>query len=157
VTWYPLEINAGEVNPIVFEFSGATWFHFIVFVNSQNNCYWSIQNPLLIHEFPLHCLKVGVWCAMSKHGLLGLLLAHEIIISQWYILHILTPSLEYVSNYMVTYALLFQRNIATDHTENSSMCFLQSVFGDKIIIGDFGPTFHHKWNCVIFIVKYVKA
>jgi hypothetical protein len=40
------------------------------------------KNPLLIHEFPLHGLKVGAWCAMNKLGLLGLLLVHELTKSQ---------------------------------------------------------------------------
>jgi hypothetical protein len=51
-------------------------------------------------------------------------------------LHILTPLFEYMSNYKETFALLFQQNIVTAHTENSSMCFLESVFGERIKIGD---------------------
>jgi hypothetical protein len=121
-------------------------------MNSQNNSYWSIQNPLIIDEFPLLGLKVGVWCAMSKHGLLGLLLVYEIKNSQWYILHILIPSLEHISSYKVTYALLFNKMLQQP-TQKTFWC----VFGDRLIIGDFGLKFKHNWTCVIFIVKYVKA
>ena len=51
----------------------------------RKNSYCSTQNPLLMHEFPLHGLKVGAWYAMSNLGLLGLLLVPELINSQWYI------------------------------------------------------------------------
>jgi hypothetical protein len=34
-------------------------------VVSQNNRYWSSQNPRVTHEVLLHPVKVGVWCAVS--------------------------------------------------------------------------------------------
>jgi hypothetical protein len=35
------------------------------YINMQNNCYWSSQNPHLTHEVLLDPVKVGVWCAVS--------------------------------------------------------------------------------------------
>jgi hypothetical protein len=77
-------------NPRVFECSDGKRFHFKGCVSSQKNSYCSLQNPMLIHEFPLHGLKVGTWCAMSKLGLLGLLLVHELINSHWYVTYSVT-------------------------------------------------------------------
>jgi hypothetical protein len=34
-------------------------------LNTQNNRYWSSQNPHLTHEAPLYPVKVNVWCAVS--------------------------------------------------------------------------------------------
>jgi hypothetical protein len=40
-------------------------------VNSQNNWYWSAENPMLINEVPLHDIVTGVWCAMSATKITG--------------------------------------------------------------------------------------
>jgi hypothetical protein len=41
------------------------------YINTQNNHYWSSQNPYLTHEVQLHPLKVGVWCAVSARRIVG--------------------------------------------------------------------------------------
>jgi hypothetical protein len=35
------------------------------YINTQNNRYWSSQNPHLTHEALLCPVKVGVWCTLS--------------------------------------------------------------------------------------------
>lgn len=40
------------------------WFFLNGHVNTQNNRYWSVGKPRLIHKLPLHDIKVGVWCAI---------------------------------------------------------------------------------------------
>jgi hypothetical protein len=55
----------GEINVQLTLFSDEDWFHLQGYINMQNNCYWSSQNPHLTHKFLLHPMKVVVWCAVS--------------------------------------------------------------------------------------------
>jgi hypothetical protein len=48
--------------------SGEVWSQLSVYENPQNN-----RLIILIHEFPLRDMKVGVWCAMSAVSIAGLL------------------------------------------------------------------------------------
>jgi hypothetical protein len=41
------------------------------YVNLQNNRYWPTNEPNIIHEVPLHDSKTGVWCAISRRGIIG--------------------------------------------------------------------------------------
>jgi len=50
-----------KTDPTLLQF----WFNLSDCVNYRNNRHWSAQNPTLIHDVPLHDMKVGVWCAMS--------------------------------------------------------------------------------------------
>jgi hypothetical protein len=63
--WFLQSIHDGEVDPQLVFFSDETWFSLCGEVNSQNNRFWSAENPRHIHEFPLHDEKIGVWCAIS--------------------------------------------------------------------------------------------
>jgi len=47
--------------------------HFYVsgYVNRQNCCYWAPNNPHELHQCPLHCERVTVWCAVYSHGIFG--------------------------------------------------------------------------------------
>ena len=40
-------------------------------VNKQNMRFWGLENPQIVHQQPLHDAKLLVWCAMSKHGIIG--------------------------------------------------------------------------------------
>ncbi|CAH2102191.1 unnamed protein product [Euphydryas editha] len=42
-------------------------------VKKQICLYWAPRtcNPRLKHQKPLHCLKLTVWCALFKHGIIG--------------------------------------------------------------------------------------
>jgi hypothetical protein len=40
-------------------------------VKSQNTRVWSKGSPLAEHETPPHSVKIGVWCAVSRHRILG--------------------------------------------------------------------------------------
>ena len=37
----------------------------------QNMRYWSAENPRQLHQTPLHCQRVTVWCAISSVGIIG--------------------------------------------------------------------------------------
>ncbi|PNF34202.1 hypothetical protein B7P43_G17545, partial [Cryptotermes secundus] len=52
-------------------FTDEAWFHLSGYVNSQNNRIWSSENPNVLHEKPLHCQKIGVWCAVSRRRIVG--------------------------------------------------------------------------------------
>jgi hypothetical protein len=45
--------------------SDKAWFNLSDYMGSQNNGYWSTENPYAAHEVPTHDLKVGVWCGIS--------------------------------------------------------------------------------------------
>ena len=49
-------------------FSDEVRFYLSRHVDLQNNKNWSARNPVLIHEVPLHSMKVSVWCAVSATG-----------------------------------------------------------------------------------------
>jgi hypothetical protein len=46
-------------------------FHLSVAVNKRNFRYWAKNNPIIIHERPLHSRKLTVWCAVSQLGVIG--------------------------------------------------------------------------------------
>jgi hypothetical protein len=52
-------------------FLDEAWFHLTSYVNSQNTRIWSKENPHAAHETPLHPVKIGVWCAVSRHRIVG--------------------------------------------------------------------------------------
>jgi hypothetical protein len=62
----------GEIDPQLTLFSDDVSFHLLGYINTQNNCYWSSQNPHLTNEVPLHLAKVGVWCAVSARRIVVL-------------------------------------------------------------------------------------
>jgi hypothetical protein len=45
------------------------WFHLNGYVNAQNMCIWSHENPHTLHEVPFHSQKVGVWTTVSQKHL----------------------------------------------------------------------------------------
>jgi hypothetical protein len=55
----------GEINPLWAFFSDEEWFHMQGYISTQNNRYWSSQNPSLTYKVLLHPVKAGVWCAVS--------------------------------------------------------------------------------------------
>ena len=58
-------VEEGRFDPLLYFMLDEAWFHLSEYVNSQNTRYWSSENPHVIHETPLHDLKIGVWCAVS--------------------------------------------------------------------------------------------
>jgi hypothetical protein len=64
-SWFLRLVVEVEIDPQLALFSDEAWFYMQGYINTQNNRYWSSQNPHLTHEVPLHPVKVGVWCAVS--------------------------------------------------------------------------------------------
>ena len=46
-------------------------FHLSGSVNKQNFRYWSPENPRLLHQQPLHIVRVMVWCGIACFGVIG--------------------------------------------------------------------------------------
>jgi hypothetical protein len=64
-SWFLQSVVEVEIDPkLTFLFDEA-WIHLQGYTNTQNNRYWSSQNPHLTHEVLHHPVKVGVWCAVS--------------------------------------------------------------------------------------------
>ena len=52
-------------------FSNEVYFHLSGSANNQNMRCWSPENPRELHQRPLHALRVTVWCALSRVGIIG--------------------------------------------------------------------------------------
>ncbi len=52
-------------------FSDKAWFYLSGYVNSQNYSIRSTNNLHVFEETSLHPIKVGIWCAISKHRVVG--------------------------------------------------------------------------------------
>ena len=64
-------VEEGRLDPLLYFMSNEAWFHLSGYVNSQNTRYWSFENLPVIHETPLHDLKIGVWCTVSGTKIVG--------------------------------------------------------------------------------------
>ena len=52
-------------------FNDEAHFHLLGSVNKQNMRYWSPENFRELHQRPLRALRVTVWCALSRVGIIG--------------------------------------------------------------------------------------
>jgi hypothetical protein len=57
-------------------YSEKACFNLSGYMGSQNNKYWSTENPHAAHEVPMHDLKDGVWCAFSAWRITGAMFFH---------------------------------------------------------------------------------
>lgn len=69
---------------IFFFFSDEARFSLKDYVSSQNNHWWSAENPNCQIEKPLHSGKIGVWCGISRNKIIGPLFFTHTINSQNY-------------------------------------------------------------------------
>ena len=130
--WYLQAIHDGVVDPMLVFFSDETWFHLSGYVNSQNNRFWSLENPHNIHEVPLHDVKIGVWCAISGRRIIGPIFYDGTINAQRYVDLILQPFFAEVTEEERDHAYFMQDN-ATAHTAHISMREIVDVFEDRIV------------------------
>ena len=66
-----LEIQQHVPHAAVVLFSDEAHFHLCGAVNKQNFRYWAENSPRELHERPLHCPRVTVWCAVAEFGIWG--------------------------------------------------------------------------------------
>ena len=118
-------------------FSDEAHFHISGCVNKQNMRYWCGVNPRELHQKPLNCERVTVWCAMSVMGIIGPYFFEENeravtvngaryrnMIEEFFL-----PSLEEMNVRNVW----FQQDGATAHTARDSMNLLRQHFPDRLI------------------------
>jgi hypothetical protein len=70
-SWFLQSVVEGELYLHLTFFSDEARFHLQGYINTQNNLYWSSQNPHLTHEVRLRPVKVGVWCIVSARRIIG--------------------------------------------------------------------------------------
>ncbi|CAG7732149.1 unnamed protein product, partial [Allacma fusca] len=64
-------IDTGEIPLNSLLFTDEAHFYLNGDVNKQNMRYWSTENPMIIHEKPLHSAKLTVWMGVAKFGIVG--------------------------------------------------------------------------------------
>jgi hypothetical protein len=101
-------------------------------VNSQNNRYWSAENPRLIHELPLHDEGIGVWCVISAHRITKPIFYNNTVNATRYVNNILSPFFAELTEEERLYGIS-QQDSATAHTAYISLETLREVFSDCII------------------------
>jgi hypothetical protein len=117
-------------------FSDEEWFHLQGHTNTQNNRYWSSQNPHLTHEILLHPVKVGVRCARS---IVRPLFFNETINCERYVQVILGKFFPELSEEERLHGR-FQQDSAFANIAYISMQALSNVFRERIINSDIWPT-----------------
>jgi hypothetical protein len=78
------------INNLCF-FSDEAWFSLRGEVNSQNNRYWSTENPRFIHKLPLYDERIDVRCAISARWIIGLMFYDDTINAARYVNNTLSP------------------------------------------------------------------
>jgi hypothetical protein len=59
-SWFLQSVVDGEIDQQLTLFSDEAWFHLRGYIITQNNRYWTSQNPHLTHEVPPHPSES--WC-----------------------------------------------------------------------------------------------
>lgn len=80
------------------------------YVNSHNNRYWSTENPHVVHEVPLHNLKVGVWSEISAWRITGPVFFHKTLASEHYVRLILSSFFDQLAVEETSYCHLKEDN-----------------------------------------------
>ena len=129
-----IEENTADMLDVTF-FTDEAWLHLSGYINSQNSKLWSTDNPHSLHKTSLHDKKVGVWVAISRRKIFGLIFFMNTINSERYCWDILHAFIGQMTSDEINYSW-FQQNGATAHTSSRSMHLLKEFFGDRIISKD---------------------
>ena len=115
------------------DFSDESIFRLVDTINSQNTRIWSEENPNFTVEKPGHCEGTMVWCAISKHGLIGPYF-FENSVNQHTYLEMLTnfyiPTLH--GRHLYLQNQWFQQDGATAHCANIVTQLLTQRFEDRV-------------------------
>jgi hypothetical protein len=106
------------VDPDFVVYTDEACFHLRGYVNSQNNRYWSAENPHSIHKVPLHDVKFEVWCAISAHRIHGPVFFQETINSERYVRVILNPFFRELTEEEKTYRNFYARQRNSVHRQS---------------------------------------
>lgn len=108
------------------------------FVNSQNCRFWGTENPRILHERPLHPLRVTVWCGICAEKVIGPYFFEDTtgnavtVTGERYrsmIQEFLVPEVEALDQQH----MWFQQDGATAHTANVTMEILREIFPGRLI------------------------
>ncbi|PNF23302.1 hypothetical protein B7P43_G17108 [Cryptotermes secundus] len=135
-------------------FSEEAHFHLSGCVNKQNMCYWSDNNPRELHERPLHCEHVTVWCALSRVGIIGE--ENEVAVTVNSVCYV-----KMILDVMAVGDLWFQQDGATAHTVRTAMRDLREHFPGRLtsLRGDIKWLAHSSdiAPCDYFLWGYLKS
>ncbi|XP_065214284.1 uncharacterized protein LOC135841312 [Planococcus citri] len=126
-------IDTGEIPLNSLLFTDEAHFYLNGDVNKQNMRYWSTENPMIIHEKPLHSAKLTVWMGVAKFGIVGPYVFDETVNGERYrkmLNEFLIPELKRRHKYRVTW---FQQDGATCHSATDTISLLREHFGHRII------------------------
>jgi hypothetical protein len=116
--------------------------------NTQNNWYWSSQNPHLAHGVQLDAVKAGVWCDVYGR-IVGPVFFNETVNCERFvhiILRLFLPELTEEGRL----CCWLQQDSAMAHTAHISMQALSDVFGGRIISSVFGEHIHPILTFMVF-------
>ena len=129
-------LNILNDDAIIF-MSDEAHFHLSGCVNKQNFRYWAPANPRVLHERPLHCERVTVWCGVAQFSVIGPYFFEEdghtvSVTSARYVQmlnNFLAPELARrgIAN------IWFQQDGATAHTARMSMGVVQEMFPGRVL------------------------
>ena len=161
-----LEIQQNVRMDALVLYSDEAHFHLCGTVNKQNFRYWAESNPRSLHERPLHCPRVTVWCAIARFGIWGPYFFEEenvvaTVNSDRYckmLENFLKPKLNERED---QHQLWFQQDGATAHTSRNAIKTLKEMFPNHLISMrvDIGwPTRSPDLNpCDYFLWGYLKS
>jgi hypothetical protein len=66
--WFQESVFKGLLDSELTSYSDEAWYTLSGYVNSQNNRYWTIENPYTIHEMSLHDLNLGFGVQLLRGG-----------------------------------------------------------------------------------------
>jgi hypothetical protein len=131
-SWFLQSVIEGEIDPHLTFFSDEALFHLQGYINTQNNRYWSSQNPHLTPKVLLHPVKLGVWCAVSATRIVGPMFFNETVNCKRYVQVIFGQFIPELTQEERFYGW-FQEDSATAPAVLMSLQALSDVFGNRII------------------------
>jgi hypothetical protein len=102
--------------------SDEAWFHVSGNVNAHNSRIWDTENPHVLHQRPLHDIKVGVWCAVSTRRVIGPIFFGDTVNSDRYVSDILEPFFQELTGTNRRHDMAIFNKIAQRHTRHAILC-----------------------------------
>lgn len=134
-----LNLARNEIDfPTKIIMSDEAHFHLCGYVNKQNYRFWGTENPRILHEVPLHPLKVTVWCGIYGRNVIGPYFFEDgdgntiTVNGEHYrtmIRDFLLPQIDRLG----LENMWFQQDGATAHTARATMDILRQAFPGRVI------------------------